>query len=352
MKKIVFLLLAFACTLVSSQAPDNLRGVYKTLPIAGGTAGQAGATGYSHTGVTLASCSSYLSGGDYVLDGTSTPLVVSGCDFAGQVRISGNVTLKKSRVVNNSDCDSGCALIVILSGSGPVVIEDVEMTTTNVNAVGCVQGNNCRQDRTIGIFKDNTQPVTIRRVYAHHTLRGMDITGQQNITVVDSYMGPNTSPPIGEAPGSCINNSERAHSSAIRGAGGVQNVLIRNTVLEIGFCSWASGIYASYPEGGANHDVTISGGRWIIGDQNSGAYGIAVGCTNPESENYNFKVLNLQIQGDYSGTCPSGCGQSWNELAWTVSSASNAWTNVTKYPGGASIANDGTPAGGTPGTCP
>jgi hypothetical protein len=154
-----------------------------------------------------------------------------------------------------------------------------------------------------------------------------------------------------------VNDNERAHASGVRAAGGTSNFTSINTTWHIGACSRASGIFAFYPENGANHDVLVRGGRWIIEGQNSGAYGIAVGCTNPESENYNFKVQNVQVSTVYNaGGCPSGCSPSWDELAYTPTSAANDWSNVTEYnpgqPGHGDAITASTPAGGTPGTCP
>jgi hypothetical protein len=313
--------------------PTNLQVVSAvSMPTQGGTPGQAGATGWQHTGVALATCAATSYSG--------TNLVLDGCDFNGQVRITGgNVTIKRSRVRASCGTDTSCAAILI-SGGGPHLIEDVEIDSTNPNANGCVDSNNCRQDRTIGITRPSstTSPITIRRVWTHNTTRGMDITGQQNITVVDSYLGPNISPPIGQPPGSCANNSERQHASAIRAAGGTRQIAINNTVLHIGYCAWASGLIATYPEGGPNSGWEISGGRWIIEGQNDGAYGIAMGYTPPaEQQNTNYAIRDLQISTQYYGTgCPSGCAQSWDELG-----GSKSWSNVRKYNPGKS--DDGQP---------
>jgi hypothetical protein len=311
---------AFSQTL---SPPTNLRvgTSVPTVPVPGGTAGQPGATGWQHTGVTLSACAATSYSG--------TNLVLDGCDFSGQVRITGgSVTIKRSRVRASCGTDTSCAAILI-SGGGPHVVEDVEIVTTNPNANGCVAEANCRQDRTIGITRPSsvTSPITIRRVWTHNTTRGMDITGQQNITVVDSYLGPNISPPIGQPPGSCANSSERQHASAIRAAGGTRSITLSNTVLHIGPCSWASGLIATYPESGANSGWEVTGGRWIIEGQNGGAYGIAMGYTPPEQQNTNYIIRDLQISTQYNATgCPSGCAQSWNELG-----GSKAWTNVRKY---------------------
>ena len=177
------------------DAPGNLRfGTDVTppptsgLPIQGGSGGQAGATGWQHTGVTLRSCESYVSGGNYVLDGRNAPLVVDSCDFLGRaVKIYGAVTLKRSRVRDDESADCASPAIRIESGAGPVLIEDVEIATIDPNAVGGAK----RQDRSICVFKGNTQPVTLRRVWSHGTMRGIDITSQQNILVENSYLGPN-----------------------------------------------------------------------------------------------------------------------------------------------------------------
>jgi hypothetical protein len=295
------------------------------LPIPGGKPGAVGATGWQHTGTTLKSCDSYAKGSDYVLDGRGSPLTVDSCDFSGKrVVIYGNVTLRKSRIVNSANEDCAVPAVQIASGAGPVLIEDVEITTRDVNALG----GQARQDRTICISKGNTQLVTLRRVWTHDTMRGLDFTGQNNIRVEDSYLGPNMSPPIGYPPGSCSGNSERQHASAIRAAGGTYNIKLMNTVLHIGPCSWASGLIATYPENGANHDWEVSGGRWIIEGDNGGAYGIAAGYTpGKEQPNYNYNFHDFSISTQYySSGCPSGCAQNWEDL-----SGSASWKNVTKY---------------------
>ncbi len=294
------------------------------LPIPGGSAGQAGATGWKHTGATLKSCESYLKGADYVLDGRSAPVSIDSCNFSGhRVLIYGNVTLRKSRILNDESLDCADPAVTIGAGAGPVLIEDVEIGTTDPTAPG---GSN-RQDRTICVNKGNTLALTLRRVWTHDTMRGLDFTGQNNIRVEDSYLGPNVSPPIGYSPGTCQGNSERAHASAVRAAGGSYNISFINTVLHIGPCSWASGLIATYPEGGANHDWLIQGGLWVIEGQNDGGYGIAAGYTPPEKQNYNYTIKDLYISTQYySQGCPSGCAQSWGELGGT-----KAWTNVRKY---------------------
>jgi hypothetical protein len=312
---------AFGQTL---SPPTNLRIVSSALPIQGGTAGQSGATGWQHTGAVLRSCESYVQGGSYVLDGRTSPLTVDSCDFLGRgVRIYGHVTLKRSRVRSDGSLDCASPAVRIENGAGPVLIEDVEITTTDPTVAGGGQ----RLDRTICVFKGNTQQVTLRRVWTHDSIRGLDITSQQNVVVEDSYLGPNVSPPTGQRPGSCANNAERAHASAVRAAGGTRNIAFRNTVLHIGYCSWASGLIATYPENGANSGWEVSGGRWIIEGQNEGAYGIAMGYTPPEQQNTNYNIYDLQISTQYNSTgCPSGCAQSWAELG-----GSKAWTNVRKY---------------------
>lgn len=294
------------------------------LPIPGGSPGQPGATGWEHTGVTLSSCSALLKNGRYELDGRQAPLVVDSCRLSGApVYIWGNVTLRRSRLDNDLTVDCQSPVISIESGAGPVLIEDVEITTSNPNAVGGAD----RQDRTICVKKNNNLQVTLRRVWSHDTMRGLDITSQKNVRVEDSYLGPNVSPPIGGVPGSCQNSSERQHASAIRAAGGTSDISIINTVLHIGYCSWASGLIATYPEHGANTNWLIQGGLWIIETKNDGGYGIAAGYTPPESQNSNFTVRDLYISTQhYPQGCPSGCAQSWNEVAGT-----RVWTNVRKY---------------------
>lgn len=282
-------------------------------------------TGYVHTGVTLKTCDQYISGGNFVISGTAGGTVVDGCDFFGRqvvIKGGGAVTLKRSRVRYNGFQDTGAAAIYISNGAGPVTIEDVEVTTTD----NSVTDETKRQDRTIAVDKNNTQPVTIRRVYAHDTIRSMDITGQNNITIEDSFFGPNYNPGTGE----------RKHSSGIRAAGGVYNVLIKNTYFEMGTNSFASGILATYPENGANHDITIDGGLWVIRPGNDGTYGIAAGYTKSnEQQNYNFTVKNLQISTQYySSGCPSGCAQNWNQSGNSAIGplgGTKIWQNVTKY---------------------
>jgi hypothetical protein len=240
------------------------------------------------------------------------------------VRITGGgaVTLKRSRVRNADNCDDACAAIYVANGAGPVIIEDVEVTTTNPSVTDETQ----RQDRTITVDKNNTQPVTIRRVYAHDTTRGVVLTGQNNVTIEDSYLAFNVSPPSN---GDC--SQERKHSSAIKAVGGTYNVLIKNTVLGVGTCSFASGLIALYPERGANHDIVVDGGLWIIQSNNDGGYGIAVGYTpGSEQQNYNFTVRNVQISTQYySVGCPTGCAQNWTGAK--APGGTNIWQNVTKY---------------------
>jgi hypothetical protein len=225
------------------------------------------------------------------------------------VKIYGQVTLKRSRVRDDASEDCASPAIRIENGAGPVLIEDVEIATIDPNAVGGAK----RQDRTICVFKGNTKSVTLRRVWTHGTMRGLDITSQSNLLVEDSYLGPNVSPPIGNPPGVGCSGSERAHASAVRAAGGSHAIVFRNTVLHIGACSWASGLIATYPENGANYDWEVAGGRWIIEGQNDGAYGIATGYTPPEEQpNHDYNIHDLQISTQfYSSGCPSGCAQSW-----------------------------------------
>lgn len=292
-------------------------------------------TGYKHTGVTLKSCEQYASGSSYVIKGSPNGTVVDSCDFNGkQVRITGGgpVTLKRSRVRNNASCDTACAAVFIGNGAGPVTIEDVEITTTDPN----VTSESKRQDRSIGVDKNNNHPVVIRRVYAHDTTRGVDITGEKNIVFHDSYLAFNVSPPSN---GNC--SQERKHSTAVRAAGGTSNVLFQNTVLGVGHCAFASGLVAFYPEKGANHDITFQGGMWIIQGDNGGAYGIAVGYTpEKEKQNYNFVVRDVKISTQYYAKgCPSGCAQNWT--GEKAPAGTKIWENVTKY-------NPGKPDHGQP----
>ena len=292
-------------------------------------------TGWQHTGVTLAKCDELLVDNVYVVKGSEAGTVVDGCDFSGhQVRITGDgaVTLKRSRVRHNGNCDSACAAIVVDQGAGPVTIEDVEVTTTDPNASDEAQ----RLDRTITVAKNNDLPVTIRRVYAHDATRGLDVTGQSNVTIVDSYLAFNVSPPSN---GKC--DQERKHSSAIRAAGGVANLVVRNTVLGVGACAFASGLVALDPEQGPNRDITFDGGLWIVRTDNGGAFGVAVGYTpGSEQPNANITVRNLQISTQYYGEgCPSGCGQNWTGSK--APTGTTVWDNVTRY-------NPGQPDHGQP----
>lgn len=351
-----------------------------TLPIAGGAYGQAGATGWEHTGVVLNSVcdpGDYIDGqGNYTLDGTGTPLVVDGCDFDSQIRIYGEVTLKRSRYTGTGALSGNTAnaAIRIEGGAGPVLIEDVEIRTSDPNAIG----GGYRQDRTIAVLKDNGLPVTIRRVYTHDTMRGLVIEGQDNVTVADSYLGPTVSPPVGELPGVGCPGGEREHGSAIFG-NHATNFSLDNTVLHVGPCSFASGVISAYShEDVSAHDWSISGGLWIVEkddpsndgevcdpgqtppdpDHNGCAYGVQVACPTqhsdwPADRNYNFDVNGLKISTQYySVGMPQGIDVGWGDLAGT-----NAWTNVTKYnPGeadhGDPIYPSGTPVGGSPGECP
>ena len=282
-------------------------------------------TGWQHTGVTPAACDQLLVDNVFVIKGSEAGTVVDGCDFTGhQVRITGDgaVTLKRSRVRHNGSCDSACAAILIDQGAGPVTIEDVEVTTTDPNVSDEAQ----RLDRTITVAKNNDLPVTIRRVYAHDATRGIDVTGQSNVTIVDSYLAFNVSPPSN---GKC--DQERKHSSVIRAAGGVSNLVVRNTVLGVGACAFASGLVALYPENGPNHDITFDGGLWIVRTDNDGAFGVAVGYTpGSEQPNSNITVRNVQISTQYySEGCPSGCGQNWTGSK--APTGVTVWDNVTRF---------------------
>lgn len=334
-----------------------------SLPIPGGSAGQPGATGWQHTGVVLHGCENLVSGGKYVLAGLPPPgRVVDGCDFSGkQVRITGGgeVILRRSRVVNNDYGDTEGAAIYVADGAGPVTIEDVEIDTTDHDARGGdpSAGGDPRQDRTIAVRKNNALKVIIRRVYAHDTTRGIDITSQNNIEIVDTYHGPNVSPPVGQRPGQGCPGTERKHSSAIRAAGSTSNIVLRNTVLHIGPCAFASGLIATYQEQGpgglygyANHDWEIDGGLWIHerdnpNADNTGGYGIAAGCdwygtgTGPTRyQNYNLRIHDLKISTQYnSDGCPAGCAQGWNNVAGDRTS----WSKVTKFHPGST--DDGQP---------
>lgn len=335
------------------------------LPIPGGDVGECGATGWEHTGVSLASTGTCLSGGTVSSGGNGFSLTTAGatydgCNFDDAVEINAaNITLKRSRIVHAGGTECGDGAPGLKISSGPFIGEDIEIATTNPNAVG----GGTRLDRTICLATNSG--ATLTRIWAHDSYRGIDITGQDNFTLQNSYHGPNVSPPTGQAPGdpwTGCPGSERAHASAIRAAGGTQDIDILNVVLHIGKCSFASGLIATYPENGANHDWLIDGGMWIIEEDNpsssgtgsdgGNAYGIAAGCGGGEQENYNFIVQNLKISTQYyAAACPSGCAQNWNELAGT-----NTWSNVTKYNPGQG--DDGqaitasTPTGGSPGACP
>ncbi|MBK6848310.1 MAG: hypothetical protein IPG96_12565 [Proteobacteria bacterium] len=207
----------------------------------------------------------------------------------------------------------------------------MEIDTTDHNARGGdpSAGGDPRQDRTISVRKNNALKVIIRRVYAHDITRGIDITLQNNIEIVDTYHGPNVSPPVGQRPGQGCPGTERKHSSAIRAAGSTSNIVLRNTVLHIGPCAFASGLIATYQEQGpgglygyANHDWEIDGGLWIHerdnpNADNTGGYGIAAGCdwygtgTGPTRyQNYDLRIHDLKISTQYnSAGCPAGCAQ-------------------------------------------
>ena len=285
----------------------------------------ANCVGYKHTGIALKACEQYASNGNYVINGSAAGTVVDGCRFAGKqviIKGGGPVTLKRSFVSNNDFNDTAGAAIFVAQGAGPVLIEDVEVTTTDPT----VTNELLRQDRSIGVAKNNNLPLTLRRVHAHDTVRNIDITGQVNVTIEDSYLGPNVNPGSGE----------RKHSSGIRAAGGVSNFLLKNTVVEMGSNAWASGILATYEENGDNHAITVDGGLWVIGANNSGAYGIAAGYTvSSGNRNYDFTIKNLQISTQYnSGGCPSGCAQNWTSAGSpgiAPLDAPKVWSNVTKY---------------------
>ena len=189
-------------------------------------------------------------------------------------------------------------------------------------------------------------------------MRGIYVGGASNISVYDSYLGPSISPPLGLGPVTYPDKTgcpgtERAHTGAFGSNGGASFLTLSNTVLHIGYCSWASNLMAMYPESSPNHDVTITGGMFIIDDPYQwGGGGLAVGCTvGAENANYNFNVNGLKMSyATNPNFCSRGCVSNWNKLQGT-----NSWSNVTIYNPGQS--NDGqavtrsAPVGGTPGPC-
>lgn len=289
-------------------------------------------TGWQHTGVTLRNCSNYQ------IDGTPGGTVIDGCDFSSGSAVTinggGPVTLKRSRIRAMSPAGSGSVGVGIWveAGAGPVTIEDVEVTSLDRNSPD-------RIDRTIGIGKNNTLPVLLNRVYVHDGSRGLEFTQQNNITVQDSYIAFNYNPPTN---GDC--SQERPHASVIRAAGGTYNIKILNTVLGGGECSITSGLIATYPEQGANHDILIDGGLWIC--PSGSPYGIAAG-SNPsagEPQNYGFTVKNLKISTQANPVgCAAGNGQHWNSASQYAGPLGDpkVWQNVTKY-------NPGKPDDGQP----
>lgn len=283
-------------------------------------------TGWQHTGVILKAPASpvQVTAGEYVLAG---PATVDGIDFVGKrlrIRAGGPVTVTRSRVTSDA-----VAAVLIDNGAGPVLLEDVEITS--------IDKNSAKADRIVTVNKNNTELVTLRRVYGHDTMRGLDVTGQNNISVESSYLAFNYNPGTGE----------RDHSTAIRAAGGVFKLQVLNSVLGVGDNSFASGIAAFYPENGANHDVTFDCGLWIISPNNSGAYGVAVGYTPSagEPQNLNFTVRNVWISTQYYAQgCPSGCGQNWNQQPGSSIGplgGAKVWQNNRKY-------NPGQPDHGQP----
>jgi len=224
----------------------------------------------------------------------------------------GALTIRNSRIANG-----GLAALKV-NGPGAVLLEDVEIRPS---------AGGSQYDRSVDTSNRQQGSTTLRRVYAHDGLRGLDFTGDPNpILVEDSYMAFNANPGSGE----------RAHASAVRAAGGIRSLTFNNTVLGVGQDSFSSGIIATYPEWGPNSGVTVNGGLWIIQGQNDGAFGIAAGYTPPgESPNHDFVIRDLLISTQYYASgCPSGCAQQWNELTGT-----NVWSNVRKYHPG--FADDG-----------
>jgi hypothetical protein len=273
-------------------------------------------TGWQPTGVTLTPYTgpTTVTAGGTVIDSKDIS-ATTGNGIA--INSSGSVTIKRSRI---TAAGGDGAFAVDIRGTGPVILEDCEIRSLNVNA----PNNSGQFHRSVctGVAPASRNGgLRMTRVYAYGGIAGVDFTSDDEaILIEDCYLYPNYNPGVGE----------RDHTTAVRASGNVTGLTINNTVLGVGEDCWASGIIATYPENGPNANLTINGGLWIVNADNSGAYGIAAGYTPPgESPNHDFHVTGLQISTEfYAAGCPSGVGQNWNQLTGT-----NTWSATKYHPG-------------------
>lgn len=292
-----------------SPAPSTV------LPIQGGGVGVAGATGWQHTGVTLSAYS-----GSYTITGQAN-LVIDSKSLTDRLRLvnCSNFVIKRSKIAASGAATPDGQGNIQLEGTSWGLIEDVEITN----------GTTGQYDRNIATYNRSGASrgqVIIRRVWAHGGFRGMDITSDNNILVEDSYMGPSL----------FVGTGERSHTSAVRAAGSVFNWVNNNVVYHVGPESNGSGVIATYPENGVNHDITFNGGLWILEDQGGGApYGIACGYTvGSEPQNLSYTIRDLYVSTEfYADGCPGGVGQHWNSGDTRIGAlgGTKVWTNVRKY---------------------
>lgn len=270
-------------------------------------------TGYLHTGTTLTPYTGpkVITAPNVVIE---DKLITTDIEFSN----AANLTLRRCKVHSGSGGTGGYGNVNV-HGSSWGLIEDVEISCDPTRQYD-------RSIQTISRAGSATKKLTIRRVYAHGGFRGMDITSSGYIDMYDCYMGYNSNPGSGE----------RSHASAIRAAGGVSYCTFTNCFFGVGAQSLGSGLIATYPENGANHHLTFTGGLWDLQDQGGGApYGIACGYTiGSEQQNHDYTITDLYVStAFYSGGCPGGVGQHWKSGDSRIGAlgGTNLWSNVRKY---------------------
>jgi|GEM_PF-3950250 len=137
-------------------------------------------TGWQHTGVTLTAVNS-------LYYATTPGEVLDSKEFKGGIRVEAdNVTIKRS-LVEGKDSGPGAGIWIDAGVSGTLV-EDVEITSLP----GADPSNDTQiVDRAITGSKTNN--LTIRRVYAHRMIRGLEY-GCNNTLIEDSYVDDEINP--------------------------------------------------------------------------------------------------------------------------------------------------------------